>query len=247
MRDAHEQRPILVIQHADCEPPGAYEDELLARRVPMQRVLLARGEELPDWRPYAAIVVMGGAMGAYEDSRYPWLGVEKRMIAEAVAAGVPYWGVCLGAQLLAAALGARVSPGATPELGVLSVELTNGAATDPVFAEAPPRFETLQWHGDTFELPAGALQLARSSRYEQQAFVIGRAYALQFHLEVTEELAERWMQIPDYVAELEELAGTGASALLLGEVHDMVRASVPLARDLFARWLERVVGLSSGD
>ncbi len=238
--------PVLVLQHADCEPPAAYEDELRARGVPLHRVLLGRDPDLPDWRRFAAIVVMGGAMGAYEDERYPWLAAEKRLIAEAVGADMPYWGVCLGAQLLAAALGARVVPGPGAELGVLPVELTEDAALDPVFARAPASFTILQWHGDTFELPAGALQLARSSLYEQQAFVLGRAYALQFHLEVTSRLADEWMRIPAYVAELEALDGPDAPARLLEQMKAAEPESVPLARALFSRWLERVVGIPPG-
>lgn len=233
---------ILVLQHAECEPPGVYEDELRSRAIALHRVALDRGE-LPDWRPYAAIVAMGGAMGAYEEATHPWLAAEKRLIAEAVRAGRPYWGVCLGAQLLAASLGARVTPGPRAELGVMGVELTPQAHEDPVFAQAPPTFSTLQWHGDTFELPAGAVQLARSAAYEQQAFVLGGAYALQFHLEVDSALAERWMQIPAYVQELQELAGDGAPATLLAEVRAAEPDTVTLARGLFSRWLERVVGL----
>jgi GMP synthase (glutamine-hydrolysing) len=242
MSDSRERRPILVLQHAGCEPPGAYEDELLERRIPFVRVLLDEGEELPDWRPYGGVVVMGGAMGAYDEALYPWLGPEKRLIAEAVRAGRPYWGVCLGAQLLAASLGARVAPGQGAELGVLPVALTAEAGQDPVFAGAPPSFATLQWHRDTYELPPGAVRLAGSQLYEQQAFVVGRAYALQFHLEVTAELAAEWMEIPAYVQELEELAGSGAPSALIAQMRAAERDSVPLARRLFSRWLERVVG-----
>jgi GMP synthase-like glutamine amidotransferase len=238
-----ETASLLVLQHAGCEPPGAYEDELRDRSVPFTRVLLDDGGELPDWRGFAAIVVMGGAMGARDDERYPWLAAERRLIADAVAAGKPYWGVCLGAQLLAASLGARVLRGPEPELGVMPVELTPQAAGDPVFAAAPRRFATLQWHGDTYELPAGAVQLARSDRYEQQAFAIGAAYALQFHLEVDGALAQEWMAVPAYVRELEELDGPGAPARMLAEVRSEESSSVPLARELFGRWLERVVGL----
>jgi GMP synthase (glutamine-hydrolysing) len=236
-------RSILVLQHADCEPPGVYEEELLERGIPLRRVVLGR-DELPDWRASAGIVAMGGSMGAYEDSLYPWLGPEKRLIAEAVRAGKPYWGVCLGAQLLAASLGARVHRGPAAELGVLSVQLTEGARRDPVFSSAPERFATLQWHGDTFELPVGASQLARSGSYEQQAFVCGRAYGLQFHLEVTSALAAEWMGIPAYVAELEAHDGDGAPARLLEEVRAAESESAPLARGLFARWLELVVGFA---
>ena len=243
MSEAH-GATILVLQHAGCEPPGVYEDELRERRIPLHRVLLDEGQELPDWRPYAGILVMGGAMGADEEHIHPWLAAEKRLIAEAVGAGRPYWGVCLGAQLLASSLGARVLSGPRPELGVLPVQLTAEAAADPVFADAPPSFATLQWHGDTYELPAGAVQLARSDLYEQQAFAVGRAYALQFHLEVDGPLAASWMEIPDYVRELEQLAGAGAAAGLLEQVRAAERDTVPLARRLFSRWLVNVVGLS---
>jgi GMP synthase-like glutamine amidotransferase len=233
---------LLVLQHAECEPPGAYEDELRERGIAFDRVLVPESGGLPDWRGYAGIVAMGGAMGAYEDDRHPWLGPEKRLIGDAVLAGTPYWGVCLGAQLLAASLGARVAPGPRPELGVLPVELTPAASADPVFAGAPARFQTLQWHGDTYELPAGAVRLARSADYEQQAFALGRAYAVQFHLEVTSRLAELWMGIDAYVEELEGLAGAGTPQRLLGEVAAAEPESVPLARTLFARWLTRVAG-----
>jgi GMP synthase (glutamine-hydrolysing) len=236
---------ILVLQHAGCEPPGVYEDEALARGVQFERVLLDEQPELPDWRPYAAIVVMGGAMGAYDEEIYPWLAAEKRLIAEAVGAGLPYWGVCLGAQLLAASLGARVAPGPAPELGVLPVRLTAAAGEDPVFAGAPERFAALQWHGDTYELPAGAVRLAESDLYEQQAFVIGRAYALQFHLEVDSALAAEWMEIPSYVDELERLGGAGTPAAMLEQLAGIEPQSVPLARGLFARWLLEIVGIGA--
>jgi GMP synthase-like glutamine amidotransferase len=244
MRDSSERRPILVLQHAGCEPPGVYEDELLARRIAFTRVRLDADEELPDWRAYAAIVAMGGAMSANDEAGHPWLVPEKRLIAEAVAAGIPFWGVCLGAQLLAASLGARVSRGERAELGVLPVQLTADAAQDPVFATAPASFQTLQWHGETYELPPGAVQLARSRDYEQQAFVLGRAYALQFHLEVDSALAGEWMREPAFVEELRDQHGEGAPAALLAEVEAAERDTVVLARELFARWLVHVAGFA---
>jgi GMP synthase (glutamine-hydrolysing) len=233
---------LLVLQHLPCEPPGAYEDELRERGLAMHRVFVDRCAQVPDWRPYAGIVAMGGPMGAYDDVAHPWLGAEKRLIADAVRSGKPYWGVCLGAQLLAASLGARVAPGPRPELGMLPVQLTAQAAQDPVFAGAPSSFSALQWHGDTYELPAAAVQLARSQLYEQQAFALGRAYALQFHLEVTYELGVEWMQMPTYVQELEQLAGPGSPAVLLEQLKAAETHTVALARELFARWLVHVVG-----
>jgi GMP synthase (glutamine-hydrolysing) len=230
---------LLVLQHIACEPPAAYEDELRAQGFDLVRIELDEGQRLPDWRSFAGIIAMGGPMGAGDDDRYRWLTAEKRMIGEAVCSGLPFWGVCLGAQLLAASLGARVFPGPQPEVGVLSVQLTDAAAGDPVFGDLPAEFRTLQWHSDTYELPAGAVRLARSPAYPQQAFAWRRAYGLQFHLEVSADLAAQWAEVPAYAAALEALHGPGALPRLVEEI--AAADTAPLARTLFARRLERVV------
>jgi GMP synthase-like glutamine amidotransferase len=234
---------LLVLQHISCEPPAAYEDEIRAWGVELDRVEVDVGEPLPDWRRFAGIVAMGGPMGAYEEERLPWLTAEKQLIADAVRAGTPYWGVCLGSQLLAASLGAQVYAGPKAEVGVLPVFTTPAAAQDPVFAAAPAEFAALQWHSDTFDLPDGAVQLARSQEYEQQAFVFQRAYALQFHLEVDAALATEWGDVPAYAESLGELLGDGALPWLVEEVRAREVESTALARGMFARWLEHVVGL----
>jgi GMP synthase-like glutamine amidotransferase len=188
---------------------------------------------------------MGGPMGANEDAELPWLAVERRLIGDAVRAGLPYWGVCLGAQLLAASLGARVYRGARPEIGVRSdVELCAAAGCDPVFEGVPSPITTLQWHGDTFELPRGASRLARSPEYANQAFVWGRAYGLQFHLEASPELAASWLEVPEYAAELSEVEGEGAVRALAADLSGLGGATA-LARKLFGRWIDRVVRASS--
>lgn len=232
---------LLALQHIACEPPAAFEDELRARGHDLQRVELDEGERLPDWREFDGLIVMGGPMGAYEEEQHPWLVEEKQAIAAAARAGHPVWGVCLGAQLLAAALGAAVYPGPEAEVGLLPVELTSAAADDPVFSDAPRSFPTLQWHGDTFDLPDGATLLASSPAYPNQAFVYKRAYALQFHLEVSPELAAEWGEVPAYKASLEAMEGAGALDRLVGEVSEHAETTLQLARDLFGRWLEHVV------
>ena len=232
---------LLAVQHIACEPPAAFEDELRSRGLELVRAQLDEGDPLPDWREYAGLIVMGGPMGAYEEQDHPWLVDEKRAIAAAAQAGHPVWGVCLGAQLLAAALGAEVYPGAEAEVGLLGVELTEAAYTDPVFSAAPPSFPTLQWHGDTFDLPPGATLLASSLAYRNQAFAYKRAYGLQFHLEVSPELAAEWGAVPAYEASLEAIKGPGALDRLVDEVGAHAHATLPLGRELFGRWLELVV------
>jgi GMP synthase (glutamine-hydrolysing) len=184
-------------------------------------------------------------MGAYDEADHPWLVEEKRLLREAVEADTPVWGVCLGAQLLASALGARVYRGEEPEVGVLPVHLTSDAADDPVFGGAPSSFPTLQWHGDSFDLPEGAALLASSPAYPNQAFRVGRSYGLQFHIEVPLELATEWGDVPAYAQSLEATLGPGALDKLLADVEDHAEVTVPLARDLFGRWVADVVALTA--
>jgi len=234
---------LLVLQHIACEPPAAYEDEMLRWGAGLHRVEIDEGEPLPDWRAFDGIVAMGGPMGAYDDDIVPWLAAEKQLIAEAVRADVPYWGVCLGSQLLAASLGAAVFPGPRPEVGVLPVEVTDAGRRDPVFGLLPDRFPSLQWHSDTYELPVGAVRLAGSPAYEQQAFVVRRAHGLQFHLEVPLSLATEWAAVPAYAQSIESLGGSVTLAELLEQVAENERHMTSLARTAFAGWLEHVVGL----
>jgi len=234
---------FLVLQHIACEPPAAFEDELLVWGATVDRIEVDEGDRLPDWRDYAGIIAMGGPMGAYEDDRLPWLAAEKRLIADAVRAGTPYWGVCLGAQLLAAGLGARAFPGPAAEVGVLPVRLTEAARADPVFATLPAEFVALQWHADTYDLPEGAVRLAESVAYPQQAFMVHNAYAMQFHLEIDASLATRWGDVPAYARSLEQLLGPGALPRLIEEVRRHQVQTTHHARRMFAAWLEHVVGL----
>jgi GMP synthase-like glutamine amidotransferase len=233
---------VLVLQHIACEPPGVYEDVLCERGATLHRVEVDAGDELPDCREFDAIVAMGGPMSANDDSSLPWLSAEKAFIAHAVRAGMPFWGVCLGVQLLAASLGARVYAGSEPEVGVLPVELTEEAKGDPVFSAMPSSLPALQWHGDTFDLPTGAVRLAGSPAYPNQAFRFGSAYGVQFHLEVSSEMAREWMDVPEYASALERTIG---SETLLRAVDARVGEMLEHGRALFERWLDSVVRTSS--
>lgn len=234
-------KPVLVLQHVTCEPPGTYEDVLTEHGLGLHRVQLGEGESLPDSLDYSAVVVMGGPMSANDDDQFEWLTPEKKLIARAVEQGIPLWGVCLGSQLLAASLGARVYAGESPEVGVLPVRLTPDGRKDPCFADLPEEFLALQWHGDTFELPEGATHLVSSTEYANQAFCVGSAYAVQFHLEVTADLAAEWATVPEYNDALEQVRGPGAIDHLLGDVRTHSGDSTLFARTIFERWLENFV------
>jgi len=228
-----------VLQHIECEPPGAYEDVLHEQGWELVRVELDEGDALPDPDAFDAVIAMGGPMSVNDDDALPWLREEKECISAAVRAGTPFFGACLGAQLLASALGAAVYPGPAPEIGLLPVRLTEAARSDPVFADLPEELLTFQWHGDTFDLPTGATLLAGSPAYANQAFRYGRhAYGVQFHLEVSPELAREWADVPEYAAALESTLGAGSASGLMDDLSARAGELQAHARSLFARWLE---------
>ncbi len=156
-------------------------------------------------------------------------------------AGKPCWGVCLGAQLLAASLGARVYAGPEPEVGLLPVELTPAGRDDPVFAGLDRDLVTLRWHGDTFNLPEGATRLANSPAYANRAFRYERAYGAQFHLEVSAEMAREWAKVPAYVASLERTPGAEGAPVFIAAIDERANEMRAAGRALYERWLDRVV------
>jgi GMP synthase (glutamine-hydrolysing) len=231
----------LVLQHISCEPLGTHEEVLVERGIGIHRVELDEGQSLPDWRQFDLIVAMGGPMSVNDDSELPWLTGEKRAIGEAVRAGRPYWGACLGAQLLAASLGAKVYAGARPEVGVMPVKLTEAAVSDPVFLGLPAELPVLQWHGDTFDLPDGSTLLAGSDAFPHQAFRWGtRAYGVQFHLEASVKLVRDWARIPAYVEYLEREHGPGAAPKLLAALEAREAGMRAHAAAMFRRFLDLV-------
>jgi GMP synthase-like glutamine amidotransferase len=229
---------VLVLQHIACEPPGAYEDVLLERGATIHRVELDEGEPLPERSDFDAIVAMGGPMSVNDEDEHPWLRDEKRLIGDAVRDGVPYWGACLGVQLLAASLGARVYPGEEPEVGLLPVSLTDAGRADPVLEGLPETFTTLQWHGDTFDLPTGAVRLAGSPAYPNQAFRYANAYGVQFHLEVSDEMAREWASVPAYADSLERVLGPHAADGFVAQIEAHSAGMLAHGRALFERWLD---------
>ncbi|HTP24135.1 MAG TPA: gamma-glutamyl-gamma-aminobutyrate hydrolase family protein [Anaeromyxobacteraceae bacterium] len=229
-----EHREVVVLQHVACEGPGLLATSLRDEELEVRTVRLDRGEPVPSQlSPARGLVAMGGPMGVHESDRYPFLLRELSLIERALADGVPFLGICLGSQLLAAALGARVYPAGAQEIGILPVTKKPGACGDRLLGGAPAEFLALHWHGDVFDLPKGALSLARSERTEHQAFRHGeRAYGLLFHLEANAEQVASMAET--FAAELSE-ARVDRRALL-----EAAQASIPtmelLARRVFSEF-----------
>jgi GMP synthase (glutamine-hydrolysing) len=141
------------------------------------------------------LIILGGPMSAHEEGDYPFLRWEKTIIRAAIGEGVPILGICLGAQLIAAALGTSVFHGRVKEIGWSPISITAHGQVDSLLGYLPENATVFQWHGDGFDLPSGAIRLASSVHYANQAFRLGRnVYGLQFHLEVTPPMIERWIE-----------------------------------------------------
>jgi len=186
-------RRWLVLQHVAWEGPGLIGAEADARHLHPEVLRLDLSASLPLPDKVEGLIVMGGPMGVYEYDKYPFLAAECSFIAEMVRRNRPVLGVCLGAQLLARALGARVFPGDKPEVRFGLVKLTAETDRDPLFGPEGPEIPVFHWHGDTFDLPQGATLLASSADYPYQAFRFGQcAYGLQFHVEPDASTWSAW-------------------------------------------------------
>lgn len=199
---------ILVFQHVAAEPLGTL-DPLIRRRG--HRIRFVNFERDPDAQPsvdrYRGLVVLGGPMNVEDQAQRPHLVAELHAIERMLAQGKPVLGICLGAQLLAHALGAPVRRHVAPEIGWYPLHATEAGREDPVLAPLGAQSPVFQWHGRHFEIPDGAVHLARSDTCEQQAFRWGdNAYGFQFHLEMDAALIERWLANPAY---RDELAASG--------------------------------------
>jgi GMP synthase-like glutamine amidotransferase len=176
---------LHYLQHVPFEDPANILPWAAAHGFPVTGTRLDLGQILPPPDEYDWLIVMGGPMNVHEESRYPWLREERQCIAQAVAGGKRVLGICLGAQLIAAVLGAKVFANAEREIGWFPVQLTAEAGSSTLFSNLPDTFQAFHWHGDTFQLPAGAIRLAESAACLNQAFEYdrGRVLGLQFHLE----------------------------------------------------------------
>jgi len=184
---------IACLKHVEYEGP-AYFPDWAARNGHTLDEFLVPEAGLPDPGDYARVIVIGGPMSVWETQRYPWLSDEKSYIADLTGAGIPVLGICLGAQLLAEHLGARVGPGPHKEIGWFTVSGHETARRTWLGDALPERFRSFFWHGDFFDLPGGAVAVAGTDAHGTQGFVHGTSLALQFHLEVTPAWTSRLVE-----------------------------------------------------
>ncbi|GAK57553.1 glutamine amidotransferase class-I [Candidatus Vecturithrix granuli] len=183
---------IHYLQHVPFEGLGSIESWICERNHQLTVTRVYEDTDFPAIQGFEWLIILGGPMNIYEDEQYPWLKSERQFIKETIQAGKTVLGICLGAQFIADALGAKVFPNPHKEIGWFPIELTAEGRTSWLLREFPKKFQVFHWHGDTFPLPQRAIPLARSQACEQQAFLYQECVlALQFHLETTRHSAEQ--------------------------------------------------------
>jgi GMP synthase (glutamine-hydrolysing) len=240
---------IMVLKHVAAEPLGLLDPMIRSRG---HRIRYVNFQRHPEARPaldrYQALVVLGGPMHVTETDRYPHLLTECRLIEQALAQRIPVLGICLGAQLLAHVLGARVAPASRPEIGWYPVRPRQPeAGEDPVLHPLDSEKPVFQWHSYGFDIPAGAAHLAESEDCPGQAIAYeGVAWGFQFHLELDEGLIRRWLSSPGYLQDLEASGLAQTPAEILDDTQRFLAETQRLAERVFGNWLDRLAPNGSG-
>jgi GMP synthase-like glutamine amidotransferase len=225
----------LVLRHVPHEHLGTLSNTLKANNLDYEYVDLYEDRN-PDVRldNTSTLIILGGPMNVYETEKHPFLELEDRLIKEAMTREIPILGICLGAQLLAKALGGRVMKNKEKEIGWYPLQTTDDADSDDLFRHFNSEETVFQWHGDTFEIPKGAVHLATSPLCLNQAFRYGtNVYGLQFHLEVTPEMIWEWLDVSGNKEEIISLKGKVDPETIKAHVFEHINNLKMLAEKAF--------------
>ena len=234
-------KPVAIFRHSVSEGPGYFARFLDEHGIPWTLVKVDAGDPVPqDSTRFSGLVFMGGPMSVNDD--LPWISKELALIGNAVSADVPTLGHCLGGQLMSKALGGAVSRNPVREIGWGAVTVEDHPLARHWFGELR-EFVSFQWHGETFTVPERAVRIASSRRCVNQAFVLGRHLAMQFHVEMTPELIRSWCE--EWEKELIDKAGPSVQTpqQMFGNLEPRVSALNAVAARLYGRWIEGLRGL----
>lgn len=235
-------KPIAIFRHTPTEGPAYFATYLDQRKIPYRVVKIDAGEPVPaDAAAYAGLCFMGGPMSV--NDKLPWIAPVLSLIRDAVARDVPVLGHCLGGQLMARALGAPVTRNPVKEIGWGKVEVLDQPVAKQWLGSDLSSFLSFHWHGETFAVPEGATRIMASTACANQAFVMGKHFGMQCHVEMTEDLIRTWCH--DWEKEVEALAGHVASVQTPAEmeqgISEKVRALNAVADRIYDRWITGLV------
>ncbi len=232
-------RKLLVFQHSAREPLGVFDPMLRRAGFRIRYLNFSRQpDQKADVSRYNGLIVLGGPMNVDQADRFPHLTTEIAAIQAALERGIPVLGICLGAQLLAAALGANVRPNNVREIGWYHLHPTAAAGGDPLCRHLDGSQYVFQWHAYTFDLPPGAIHLASTPTCPNQGFRYGDgAYGLQFHLEADEHLIQRWLHVPEYRSEAEAAGPAHHLDHILRDTHSHAAQALTLSERVFGEFI----------
>jgi len=233
-------KKILVCQHVPYELLGTLNPLFKKEGFRIKYVNFGRHPNAePTLDDYDGLILLGGPMNVDEVEKHPHLAHEVKLVKDAIKKDIPVLGICLGAQLIAQALGASVKPNSEKEIGWYDFSLTEDGKNDPIFKHFNNNEEIFQWHGYTFDIPDGAKHLASSSTCTNQAFSYGdKVYAMQFHLEVDEPLINRWLKVPLHVEEINSLNGKVVIETIQKETHKNIDNTLALSESVFSEFIK---------
>lgn len=236
---------ILVFQHHPAEHLGRFLPLFRDRGIDPVPVQLDQGETIPDLAGFDGLWVLGGPQQVWQEEQYPWLVLEKAAIREAVIdRNVAYFGLCLGHQLLAEAMGGQVGQSPMPEVGILPVELTDTGQAHPLFLGLQPVMSCVQGHGaEVLRMPDGGIALACSAACDVQAMQVGdRAFSLQFHMELTPEMIDACLELPEYKSDFDAMLGPDGIAAFIAQNRARAPEFEAGAVRIFDNWMRLAFG-----
>ncbi|MGX5174362.1 glutamine amidotransferase-related protein [Aliikangiella sp. IMCC44653] len=233
---------IMVFQHVPYEPLGTLDALIRLRKHRIRYINFGRDPQAkPNIEGYDALIILGGPMNIGEEALYPHLDIEKKVILQAIDLNIPILGICLGAQLIAAACGGRVKLAAEKEVGWYKMTKTKAGRADPVIRHLLAEQKIFQWHSYTFELPATAELLVSGDLVTNQAFRLKQnVYGLQFHLEANLALIERWLKLPQHLEELGLNTAQQQVEAIWTETRYQIENSLNVSKKVFSAFLDLI-------
>lgn len=231
---------ILVFQHVAAEPLGNFDPLIRASEHRIRYINFSRDpDSQPNCDRYDALIVLGGPMMPDQQQQYPHLRTECRAIEHFIANDKPVLGICLGSQLIAHTLGARVFAAPEWEVGWYPLSIEEHAQQDPLLCHYPDQQSVFQWHGYTFDLPDGARRLASSLVCMNQAYRYGQqAWGFQFHLELDQRLIKRWLSLPEYLEDIRQSGVKQTSVNILEDTERYINSSFQTSQNVFGAFLD---------